>query len=65
VPTAANGTAATPADAQPQMPAQVNEIQNGSAGTDKADAGQGTSDTTGSSSSKKKKKKGIKKIVPF
>jgi hypothetical protein len=47
------------------MPAQVNEIQNGAAGTDKATAAQSTPDSTGSSSSKKKKKKGLKKIVPF
>jgi outer membrane protein assembly factor BamD len=63
--TPANGTATAPADAQPQMPAQVNEIQNGAAGTDKATAAQSTPGSTGSSSSKKKKKKGLKKIVPF
>jgi outer membrane protein assembly factor BamD len=63
--TPATGTAAPAADAQPQMPAQVNEIQNGSSSTGKADASQSTSDNTGSSSSKKKKKKGLKKIVPF
>jgi outer membrane protein assembly factor BamD len=62
------GTAAPTADAQPQMPAQVNEIQNGAASTDKATAASSSSSSatdTGSSSSKKKKKKGLKKIVPF
>jgi len=51
--------------APPQAPAQVNEIQNGSAAASASSASTNSTDNQGSSSSKKKKKKGLKKVVPF
>lgn len=63
------GTAAAPAaDTPPQMPAQVNEIQNGQSDSStkaQANSSSTSTDDQGSSSSKKKKKKGLKKIIPF
>jgi hypothetical protein len=57
------------ADQQPlPPPAQVNEIQQGPAGSAAAagaDASSSLASDSELSSSKKKKKKGIKKIIPF
>ncbi len=69
-----SGAAANGAEAPPQAPAQVNEIQNAgtasssstsSSSTSSADSGSNATTDQNSSSSKKKKKKGLGKLNPF